>query len=312
MLKKAGQYEGIVMAPGFKLDPTDESLSHLSDLREAGRLLAGKAYYDAAQGRGDEATDACIALCQFANAFPGENMIGGLVHLAVASVTCDIIARTQEMSPASPSKLSELTAAVSSLQENMSHVRALCGERAVGNYLCQTYPSQFGGPRFFWRPNYASYLELLRKMMVLSRRPFPEGLNQAKSLAKSYGPKTGPRHTGSVFARLLVPALASFLEKEARTQAQIRVLLASLAIRCARRDAKAFPRNLNTLVPKYLKAVPVDPFTGKPLRYRVDEGGCIIYSVGPDGVDDGGKGTLRISEKGGDIAVRIPAETTTP
>ncbi len=51
-----------------------------------------------------------------------------------------------------------------------------------------------------------------------------------------------------------------------------------------------YPPSLDAVVPGYLDAVPVDPFTGVPLRYRVDDGGraVTIWSVGPDGRDDGG------------------------
>ncbi len=34
--------------------------------------------------------------------------------------------------------------------------------------------------------------------------------------------------------------------------------------------------------------MPLDPFDGQPLRYKVVADGVLIYSVGLDGVDDGG------------------------
>jgi hypothetical protein len=33
----------------------------------------------------------------------------------------------------------------------------------------------------------------------------------------------------------------------------------------------------------------VDPFDGKPLRYKRTEPGYMVYTIGPDGVDDGGR-----------------------
>ena len=48
------------------------------------------------------------------------------------------------------------------------------------------------------------------------------------------------------------------------------------------------PARLEELVPGYCKAVPADLFDGKPLRYRTFGTGYVIYSVGPDGKDDGG------------------------
>jgi hypothetical protein len=52
-----------------------------------------------------------------------------------------------------------------------------------------------------------------------------------------------------------------------------------------------WPNSLRELVPKYLPAVPLDPFSpiGAEVAYRPDSpAGPIIYSVADDGVDDGG------------------------
>jgi hypothetical protein len=43
------------------------------------------------------------------------------------------------------------------------------------------------------------------------------------------------------------------------------------------------------LVPDWLPAVPIDPYSGVPLVYRPTSSGHQLYSVGPDGVDDGGR-----------------------
>jgi len=53
------------------------------------------------------------------------------------------------------------------------------------------------------------------------------------------------------------------------------------------------PERLAELVPDYLEAVFKDPFDGADLRYRKLDGGFVVYSVGKDGVDDGGKGKLQ-------------------
>ena len=43
-------------------------------------------------------------------------------------------------------------------------------------------------------------------------------------------------------------------------------------------------------MPEYLAAIPADPFDGKPLRYKKAQKGYVIYSIGLDRQDDGGKG----------------------
>jgi hypothetical protein len=50
-----------------------------------------------------------------------------------------------------------------------------------------------------------------------------------------------------------------------------------------------YPKELSALAPEFLLATPRDPADGQPLRYRVTpDGPFLLYSVGEDGVDNGG------------------------
>ena len=49
------------------------------------------------------------------------------------------------------------------------------------------------------------------------------------------------------------------------------------------------PSQLQVLVPDELPAIPLDPFDGQPMKYRVEAGDVIIYSIGKNRVDDGGQ-----------------------
>ena len=53
-------------------------------------------------------------------------------------------------------------------------------------------------------------------------------------------------------------------------------------------EKKVWPNSPDQLCPQYLAAELLDPFDGKPLRYRRIEVGVAIYSVGQDGVDNSG------------------------
>lgn len=57
-----------------------------------------------------------------------------------------------------------------------------------------------------------------------------------------------------------------------------------------------------------LSFVPIDPFSGGPLRVSFVNAEAMIYSVGPDGVDDAGKKVVGSadSEAKGDVVFRIP------
>jgi hypothetical protein len=50
-----------------------------------------------------------------------------------------------------------------------------------------------------------------------------------------------------------------------------------------------YPSGLSELVPELLSAVPRDPADGQPLRYRLkSDGTFLLYSIGSNGIDDGG------------------------
>jgi hypothetical protein len=82
---------------------------------------------------------------------------------------------------------------------------------------------------------------------------------------------------------------AGAVRRVARTVAENHVAIATLAAeRWRRAHAGTAPVSLQALVPDYVAGVPQDPFTGEPLRYRVDATGYTIYSVGLKEVDNGG------------------------
>ena len=61
-----------------------------------------------------------------------------------------------------------------------------------------------------------------------------------------------------------------------------------LALAAYRFDHGAYPQALDALSPTYLDVIPVDFATGEPLKYRLQDGGYLLYSVGKDFEDDGG------------------------
>ncbi len=71
----------------------------------------------------------------------------------------------------------------------------------------------------------------------------------------------------------------------------------AVAIRLYELDHGQRPETLSKLVPDYLPAVPLDPLApdGRPVGYLPDADPPILYCVGEDGVDDGGRYELRES-----------------
>jgi hypothetical protein len=86
-----------------------------------------------------------------------------------------------------------------------------------------------------------------------------------------------------------MPALGRVTTSDIRGIAQLRAGRVGLAIQRYRLAEGKLPDALARLVPTYLDAVPKDPFDGNDLRYKELETGFVVYSIGEDGSDDGGK-----------------------
>lgn len=88
---------------------------------------------------------------------------------------------------------------------------------------------------------------------------------------------------------LLMPSLSrASTSAELGTQ-QRDAALVVLACELYRRHNGNWPASLADLSPRYLPTVPADRFDGQPLRYRLVDGQPVIYSIGVDGDDDGGR-----------------------
>jgi hypothetical protein len=73
-----------------------------------------------------------------------------------------------------------------------------------------------------------------------------------------------------------------------RRLAWLRMLRIELALRLFHIENNRFPMTLAGLVPGTLPELPMDPFSEKSFLYRPDDDDYILYSVGPNRIDDGG------------------------
>jgi hypothetical protein len=126
--------------------------------------------------------------------------------------------------------------------------------------------------------------------------------------------ETNSQGVGKVLLDLLLPApdLASNSEDRANTRFEVNQLAFALA--AYRADRGAYPDKLAALTPTYRAKLPQDPFGGfaSAYHYRREGDGFLLYSVGMNGRDDGGKDGYDAEEAKGnkdwdDITVRVPA-----
>jgi hypothetical protein len=104
----------------------------------------------------------------------------------------------------------------------------------------------------------------------------------------------------------LVANFAGFDDSERLTKAKLRCIIAILATERYRlKHDGRWPHALSDLLPEFLTQIPTDPYDRKPIRYRQNDNGIVIYSVGPDVGDNEGNLSPNGSEPGTDIGFRL-------
>ncbi len=103
-------------------------------------------------------------------------------------------------------------------------------------------------------------------------------------------PKTEPVIPNDPVSQILLSTFSRAHWNFARNETQNALLLTALALRAYHLEHGSYPPSLDALAPAYLKQVPADPFALRgALRYRSTGAKYTLYSIGPDGRDDGGK-----------------------
>jgi hypothetical protein len=126
-------------------------------------------------------------------------------------------------------------------------------------------------------------LRYLNQYLDASRLPpeqFADGLTNPAQLLKD--------HDFPELTRVLL-GIWMVGESYLRTRTAMRTAIVAVAAERFRLERSRWPKDLIELVPTYLKQVPLDPYDGNPLRLRAVEDGLLIYSIGHDRQDDGGK-----------------------
>jgi hypothetical protein len=94
----------------------------------------------------------------------------------------------------------------------------------------------------------------------------------------------------NVLAGLLLPALGRARIEAEKCRARFEMTRIAVGLRLYHRKDGVYPDTLDWLVQeKHLERLPVDPLSGKPFKYKVKKGQFVLYSVGKNMKDDGGK-----------------------
>ncbi len=129
----------------------------------------------------------------------------------------------------------------------------------------------------------ANLLQKMRQAFAISQRPYRE----QRKLWGSWLASVEDRTHGiiGIFGAVLLPVFPEAQVKEMHARAQEEVTMSGAMVLAFKARHDRWPERLEETMP----TAPIDPFTHRPLRYRREASGFIIYSLGSSGIDDGGQ-----------------------
>ncbi len=313
---------GIHWSEGF-----EALLPHLREMKKANMVLELRSKARLAHGDAVAAWDDALGAVRLADVLREEPLlISQLVrfaqmNLAARTVRNGIIAHAW-----TESQLAELQRAVDPWRPAAGLPAAVRGERAIAGMGFDRWTSNrrplaedanvlAAGNSGDERPgaNFSAYvipsgwlrdaqatLALYGQAVIDALRPAvaqmpADGLgpvrNQVESIARGYRQGSVWNRPGNLFVAMLAPGYGNVVTKAFKAEQVARSTAVACALERHRIARGAYPETLAALVPVFLPTLPLDVMDGKPMRYaRTPEGGFRLWSVGPNGRDDGGIG----------------------
>jgi hypothetical protein len=281
---------------------------HLAKARAAARILQLEAVLSAEEGQPETAHRAPkTGLAVGLSLRQEPDLIARLVTIAINGLMVSGLEQCVNRVAFTDAQLADLMSALADAESGSGMAHALTGERALGSGWFEKIRTGKVSPhelatdiepqapvkvlsRLYSASGLAEreevhYLQMLSDFIAAARCPLSERVSAAKSVDNRI--EGLPRLY--VFCRMLLPALETAVEKDTLGLVQLEVARTALAVQRYRLAQGKLPAALGDLVPAYLAAVPVDAFDGLPIRYKLLPSGFVVYSVGRDGKDDGGR-----------------------
>ncbi len=303
----------------------DMLLAEVQSCRNEGRLLALAARHEAATGKPAAALTDAVRLGRIGRQVGSEPiLISHLVGIAIDATALSGVAEILPTLTAADAPLLDDPTLRDLVASTPSVVRAINGEEAFGLSIFANFADGrqgiddmgrlAGDPNVAILPQEEPFSLLIdplsavwrafilpadiagyRRRFEAYRQLVTEGVDQSRTWPQTQkqidGIEAEIRRTGpdGFLSRLIVPATDAVLRSQCMAVARHRAAEVLLAATRERLASGTHPASIDALVPARLPSVPRDPFTtDAPLHLKATPEELLIWSVGPDGDDDGG------------------------
>ncbi len=288
-------------------------LPHLAPLRAMARLLQMEAAFRAQSGDIDGAMENFRAILGLSDPLIEEPIvISQLVRIAMVTVMYNGLGSSLSPGQLDPRDARAFVQELAGMHDREAVANALITEAAFGmaamedmrnrgsalmpelagdsnlsNMLGFVYETPIGDVLLSAdRQSYAEYVERLTRA---ANAPYYEVQGELSAIEAEVDDES----IFSLCTQMLVPALTRVQLAQARGEAMIDLTRIGLTLEACHAETGAYPANLNAVGTDLGGAVPVDPFTGQGYVYLPQGDAFILYSLGENGRDDGGRHDFR-------------------
>ncbi len=303
----------------------DMLLPEIQFFRNAARILSVSARHQVSLGAIPAALRDVISIMNISRHASSEPiLISGLVGLAIDSIAIDTLIDVLPFIDADNLALLKRDEIHNFLSTPPSLAKNIYGEEAFGLYVFSIFgtggfdqwqlgqlasfimddldvPDSIVQQDTFFNPALAAYRIFLFPQDLTAYQQTMHTYQRVAESSNSYAAKqttlkrleddfSSGRPKGFVTA-LLTPAIGKAIENVEKARMRHTTALVAIAATEFRITHDSLPEKADVLVPKLLPFLAKDVFVDKSrLRYSVKNDGIAIYSVGPNGKDDGGPG----------------------
>jgi hypothetical protein len=294
LLRKAGEIEHC----RYDRDYGATTVSHLQETKECAYLLETAVIFYSDKGDTGTALGYFRDGSRLAHSLAGKpHLISYLVRTSCIVISLSGLERTLSVTEFSDGQLRQMDEMLSRTRESLDMTDGLVAERAevinvfqdpsLGEEIWQGMEEVTNLMKIpvIGKTGLIDYLDYMADCMEALKLSGIQQIVRLHEIEKEMENQSVLHVVGKAMA----PSIARIAEIDLQRRSHIDLARTALAIERYRLAKGELPGGLEELVVEYMEAVPIDPFDGKPIKYKRAERGYLLYSVGMDGKDDGGK-----------------------
>ena len=292
----------------YAFNPLATLLPDVQETRKAASLFRYEMLYQSNKGNVSEAVRAGRAcVCAGRSFYDDPNLISQLVRIAIIAIGLNGVERALSLGESNEAELVALDKLLADEEKHNSLLVALRGERASSYQLFSRLGSgaipsnnfraemgmteeplferMFITPRWQMRRQQPVMMDMMNRLVENARLPSHEQASGESEIDREI---KGKRVSAPLIG-MLIPATNKVAEACRRKTGTVAAMRGLIAVERFRMKYGKWPAKLSEVVPEFLDSLPTDPFDGTPIKMVRTSDGIIVYTVGNDKVDDGGK-----------------------